>query len=155
MPCLCGIGIFAHWEDTALRFMRYQWLLWHWPFYHIACLNYGVEFTRVGRIKLKKSRLHGNAECFSKEHGSWFRTILASHVVAALIILAAIIPNLGLAIDRSKGLATVLASDEVKILDEIKQKSQPGDYVLTWWDGDLQRSFTQSEMFLPRQTINQ
>lgn len=132
---LVGIGIFAHWGGhrftihavpiaaLALAFLPFCML----EFWRIIYSGYSNKTPK-------------NLDCmetpseFSKEHGPWFGAILASHVVAGLIILAAIIPNLGLAIDRSKGLATVLDSDEVKILDDIKQKSQPGDYVLTWWD---------------------
>ena len=132
---LVGIGIFAHWGGhrftihavpiaaLALAFL---------PFCMLECWR-SIYSSWSNKTPKNLDCMEAPSE-FSKEHGLWFGAILASHVIAALIIFAAIIPNIGLAIDRSKGLATVLDSDEVKILDDIKQKSQPGDYVLTWWD---------------------
>ena len=132
---LVGIGIFAHWGGHRFTIHAVPIAALALAFLPYCMLELWRRIYSSWSNKTPK-----NLDCmdtpgeFLKEHSSWFGAILASHVVAALIILAAIIPNLGLAIDRSKGLATVLASDEVKILDEIKQKSQPGDYVLTWWD---------------------
>ena len=132
---LVGIGIFAHWGGHRFTIHAVPIAALALAFLPYCMLELWRRIYSSWSNKTPK-----NLDCmetpneFSKEHGSWFGAILASHVVAALIIFAAIIPNIGLAIDRSKGLATVLDSYEVKILDDIKQKSRPGDYVLTWWD---------------------
>ena len=132
---LIGIGVFAHWGGHRFTIHAVPIAALAVAFLPFCLLELGRRISS-GWSRQTPETLNWTEEPkeFSKEYGSWFKAILASHVVAAVIIIAAIVPNLSLAMERSKGLATVLDSDEVKILDDIKQKSQPGDYVLTWWD---------------------
>ena len=62
------------------------------------------------------------------------RGMLVGWPVAILVVVGLLVPCLLHARGQSQRTIPVLYGNMVELLDKLKQKTKPGDYMLTWWD---------------------
>ena len=130
-----GIGIFAHWGG-------HRFTVHAVPIAALAAAMLpGTMIELYNRISPKK-----NDKLIKKRKPSvpapsepttaipWLTGTIGTHIATIVLCAGILWPNVQLAKERSRALPTVLQNSEVKLLEEIKNKSKPGDYVHTWWD---------------------
>jgi len=130
-----GIGIFAHWGG-------HRFTVHAVPIAALAAVMLpGTMIELYNRISpkkndnpVKKRKPSNPAPSEPTTTIPWLTRKIATHIATVGLCAGILWPNVQLAKDRSRALPTVLQSSEVKLLDDIKNKSKPGDYVHTWWD---------------------
>jgi len=130
-----GIGIFAHWGG-------HRFTVHAVPIAALAAAMLpGTMIELYNRISPKKNdkpikKRKPSTPSQSKPTTTipWLTRKVATHIATVVLCAGILWPNAQLAKERSRALPTVLQSSEVKLLDDIKNKSKPGDYVHTWWD---------------------
>ena len=71
---------------------------------------------------------------FSRKHQGWFTAWLAAGLLTLPLAYGLIRPNYDHDLLLARGRPPVLRAPEVAQLAELRKISNPGDYVLTWWD---------------------
>ena len=130
-----GIGVFAHWGGH--RFTTHA----------IPIAALAITFIPIGLFLLIKKirkfqRIATPADTdeiswiksWKDKDKSWNMSFLASRIILVALTLFVLYPNIILSKNRSRSLTTVLSSNEVALIDSIRNESKPGDYVHSWWD---------------------
>lgn len=130
-----GIGVFAHWGG-------HRFTVHAVPIAALAvAMLPGTMIELYNRISpkkndkpIKKRKSSNPAPSEPTTAAPWITRKVGVHIATVVLSIGILWPNVQLAKERSRALPTVLESSEVKLLDDIRGKSNPGDYVHTWWD---------------------
>ena len=130
-----GIGVFAHWGGHRFTIHAVPIAALAITFIPIGLFLLIKQIKKFQRIDIPEDT---DEICWIKtwedKNKFWNMSFLSSRIVLVALTLLVLYPNIILSKNRSKSLTTVLSSDEVALIDSIRNESRPGDYVHSWWD---------------------
>jgi len=130
-----GIGIFSHWGGHRFTVHMVPIAAIGLVFLPLGIAELTRRYFAMAKAPVPESiSLQTSTLPALREKGQWLTGLISARVGVLLLAALFIMPNINLALERSKSLQTVLEKDEIELIDTIRQQSKPGDYVHTWWD---------------------
>ena len=130
-----GIGVFAHWGGHRFTIHAIPIAALAITFIPIGLFLLVTYIKKLQRIATPTDTDEMSwLKSWGEKNSFWKVSFLSSRAILIALTLVVIYPNFGLAKNRSAHLTTVLSSEEVALIDSIRNESKPGDYVHSWWD---------------------
>jgi len=130
-----GIGIFAHYGGHRFTIHAVPIAALAAALLPMTLLEYCRRISALTKAPTPDSTAWPSMPMdYFKQFGNWIFATGGVRVVAVGLATLMVWPNIQQAQARNSYLGTVLNSQEVQLIDDLRKASKPGDYVHTWWD---------------------